>query len=88
MQLALVVIVMSSAAAAAAAAGAGRSRSRRTTALPIVRSFDELRDQPYTVSYDNRSLLLDNKRVLLLGGSFHYPRAPPEEWQHHASDER
>ena len=86
MQLALVVLVMSSTAAAAAAA-AGRSRSRRTTALPIVRSFDELRDQPYTVSYDNRSLLLDNKRVLLLGGSFHYPRAPPEEW-HHASDER
>jgi hypothetical protein len=46
-----------------------------------VRSFDELRDQPYNVSYDNRSLLLNSKRVMLLGGSFHYPRAPPEEWR-------
>jgi hypothetical protein len=47
----------------------------------IVRSFDELREQPYNVSYDNRSLLLNNRRVMLLGGSFHYPRAPPEEWR-------
>ena len=47
----------------------------------IVRSFDDVRGQPYSVSYDNRSLLLGKKRVLLLGGSFHYPRAPPDEWR-------
>jgi hypothetical protein len=47
----------------------------------IVRSFDDLRGRPYNVSYDNRSMLMDGRRVLLLGGSFHYPRAPPEEWR-------
>jgi hypothetical protein len=47
----------------------------------IVRSFDDVRGQPYNVSYDDRSLRVDNMRVLLLGGSFHYPRAPPEEWR-------
>ena len=79
MQLALAVFVLSSAATATAATAAAAAAA--AAAGSIVRSFDELRDQPYTVSYDNRSLLLDNKRVLLLGGSFHYPRAPPEEWR-------
>ena len=47
----------------------------------IVRSFEDVRGQPYNVSFDERSLLMGNKRVMLLGGSFHYPRAPVEEWR-------
>jgi len=48
---------------------------------PIVRSFDDVRGQPYKVSYDQRSLLMDGKRVLLLGGTLQYPSMPPEEWR-------
>lgn len=87
MQFALAVLLVSNmvstaaaAGAAAAAAAAGAAATAPSTPS-IVRTFDELRNQPYTVTYDNRSLLLDDKRVLLLGGSFHYPRAPPEEWR-------
>ena len=48
---------------------------------PVVASFGDLGGEPYTVSYDSRSLLVGGKRVLLLGGSFHYPRAPHQEWR-------
>lgn len=33
--------------------------------------------KPYTVTYDERSFIIDNQRTILLGGSFHYPRASP-----------
>jgi hypothetical protein len=34
----------------------------------------------YDVSYDNRAVLIDGKRQLLLSGSIHYPRSTPGMW--------
>jgi hypothetical protein len=34
----------------------------------------------YTVSYDNRAVLLNNTHVLLQSGSIHYPRSTPAMW--------
>lgn len=42
--------------------------------------FDEFRGTPYTVSADERSWMLNDKRTLLLGGSIHYPRLAVYQW--------
>ena len=34
----------------------------------------------YTVTYDNRSFIVDGSRTLLLSGSVHYPRSTPGMW--------
>jgi len=34
-----------------------------------------------TVTYDQRSLLIDGERTLILSGAFHYPRSSPEQWE-------
>jgi beta-galactosidase GanA len=36
--------------------------------------------KPYNVTYDERSFIIDGQRTILLGGSFHYPRASPGDW--------
>ncbi|PON48713.1 Glycoside hydrolase [Trema orientale] len=33
-----------------------------------------------TVSYDNRAILINGKRKILISGSIHYPRSTPEMW--------
>ena len=36
--------------------------------------------RPYNVSYDQRALLLNGQRTLLMSGSVHYPRSTPDMW--------
>ena len=36
----------------------------------------------YTVTYDERSFFINNKRTIILSGSVHYPRSTPEMWDH------
>ncbi|XP_060211822.1 beta-galactosidase-like [Lycium barbarum] len=33
-----------------------------------------------TVSYDDRAIIINGKRRILISGSIHYPRSPPEMW--------
>ena len=42
--------------------------------------YDSLNGQPYTVTYDSRSVLINGERTLLLGGSVHYTRFSPGQW--------
>jgi hypothetical protein len=39
-----------------------------------------VRGTPYTVSYDNRAILINGERVFLQSGSVHYGRPPAEMW--------
>jgi hypothetical protein len=43
-------------------------------------TYDQLGGIPYNVSWDSRSFMINGQRTLLLGGSFHYPRASPGDW--------
>lgn len=36
----------------------------------------------YSVTYDERSFIINGTRTLLLGGSVHYPRSTPGMWDH------
>ncbi len=47
---------------------------------PAFITYDQLGGRPYTVTYDERSFLIDGQRTLILGGSFHYPRSSPGDW--------
>lgn len=49
-------------------------------ALPAFPLYSDLRGQPYAVSYDGRSLMLNGSRILLLAGAIHYPRSTPQTW--------
>ena len=42
--------------------------------------YATFRGQPYNVSYDARSLLVNGQRVFLIAGSTHYPRSTPDMW--------
>ena len=42
--------------------------------------YDSLGGQPYTSTYDSRSFFINGERTLLLGGSVHYPRFSPGQW--------
>ena len=42
--------------------------------------YETVRGLPYTVTYDERSFLINGQRTLLLSGSIHYPRASPTMW--------
>jgi hypothetical protein len=44
--------------------------------------YSDLGGQPYSVSYDNRSIIINGQATLLLSGSIHYPRSTPDEWPH------
>jgi hypothetical protein len=43
-------------------------------------TYDQLAGSPYTVTWDERSFIINGSRTFLLGGSFHYPRASPADW--------
>ena len=43
-------------------------------------TYDAVRGQPYNVSFDGRSLLLNGERTLFLSGAVHYPRVTPALW--------
>jgi hypothetical protein len=42
--------------------------------------YESVRGLPYSVTYDERSILINGQRTLLLSGSIHYPRASPTMW--------
>ena len=42
--------------------------------------YDALNGKPYNVTYDERSFMINGQRTLLLGGSVHYPRLSPGQW--------
>jgi beta-galactosidase len=44
-------------------------------------TYKEVRGSPYKVGYDKRSILINNKRVMLLAGVVHYPRSTPATWK-------
>ena len=61
-------------------------RPLNTTALPgsptYATPYESVRGIPYTVTYDERALVINNVRTLLLSGSIHYPRFATAEWAH------
>jgi hypothetical protein len=51
------------------------------TITSIISSYADLRGHgPYEVSFDSRSLIVNNSRVLLQSGAVHYPRSTPALW--------
>ena len=46
-------------------------------AFPLYSSYA---GKPYTVSYDQRALRLNDEPVLFMSGSIHYPRSTPAMW--------
>ena len=49
-------------------------------ASPTFPSFSSYAGSPYTVSYDRRSIRLNDQPVTFLSGSIHYPRSTPGMW--------
>jgi beta-galactosidase len=45
-----------------------------------VADYDDLGGKPFTVTWDSRSMRLNDKPVLLQSGSIHYPRSTPAMW--------
>ncbi len=43
--------------------------------------YHDLNGQPYTVTSDERSFIINGSRTLLLGGSIHYPRLSIYQWK-------
>ena len=46
----------------------------------IALRYSDLNGQPFSVSFNHRSFLLNNEPVLLQSGSIHYPRSVPSMW--------
>ena len=44
--------------------------------------YHDVAGSGYTVTYDERSFLINNKRTIILSGSVHYPRSTPGMWDH------
>ena len=46
------------------------------------RSFSQLpKGAKRTISYDERSFILDGERTLMMGGAVHYNRVLPADWE-------
>ena len=48
--------------------------------LPTFPLYSSYAGKPYTVTYDRRSLRLNDQPVAFLSGSIHYPRSTPAMW--------
>ena len=59
------------------------SNELQSEAVPVgpYLHYDDLKGKPYTVTYDERSFIINGSRTLLLGGSIHYPRMSPWQWK-------
>ena len=44
--------------------------------------YHDVAGSSYTVTYDERSFLINSKRAIILSGSVHYPRSTPGMWDH------
>ena len=42
--------------------------------------YDDYAGSPFTVSYDKRSIRLNDEPVIFMSGSIHYPRSTPGMW--------
>ena len=42
--------------------------------------YHDFAGSSYSVTYDERSFLINNKRTIILSGSVHYPRSTPGMW--------
>ena len=58
----------------------GLGSAASSTAAGIVQDYSDLGGKPYSVTWDSRSMRLDDKPVMLLSGSIHYPRSTPAMW--------
>ena len=56
------------------------SFSPLSTAASGWAQYADFGGRPYTVTYDNRSILLNSAPTLFASGSLHYPRDDPTEW--------
>lgn len=54
------------------------SQTLRTNVLFLLIIFSYVLAVKATVSYDNKAILIDGKRRILISGSIHYPRSTPE----------
>ncbi|KAL5705204.1 Beta-galactosidase 7 [Ranunculus cassubicifolius] len=48
--------------------------------VSLLLCFSACLSSAYNVSYDGRAITIDGKRRILLSGSIHYPRSPPQMW--------
>ena len=66
-----------------AVATAPLSQSDRCSSAKLL-NYHDVRERSggrgYSVSYDNRSFVIDSQRTLLLSGAVHYPRVDVGEW--------
>ena len=62
--------------------GIWQSSSSRHSAVSGMARYHDVAGSSYTVSYDERSFLINNKRTIILSGSVHYPRSTPGMWDH------
>ena len=44
--------------------------------------YHDVAGSSYTVTYDERSFLINKKRTIVLSGSVHYPRSTPGMWDY------
>ena len=44
--------------------------------------YHDFSGSAYSVTYDERSFIINNKRTIILSGSVHYPRSTPGMWDH------
>ena len=51
-----------------------------TFAFPGVITYPSLQGQPYSVTYDNRSLYINGQRSLFFSFGLHYTRATEAQW--------
>ena len=81
--LLLLVLVLLSLSAADARSRRGRSPLSVLPSSPEYQTaFDRVRGVPYSVTHDERAIIVNGERVLLLSGSIHYPRFAEAEWSH------
>ena len=45
-------------------------------------SYHDVSGSAYSVTYDERSFIINSKRTIILSGSVHYPRSTPGMWDH------
>ncbi len=77
MQLVLVAVVLGLALPPQVAASSADGVAWATRGYP---TFADMGGQPYTVSYDKRSLQIAGQPALFLSGAIHPPRGTPEMW--------
>lgn len=52
----------------------------RVRSTPGFLAYSDFAGAPYTVAFDNRSILIGGQRTLLLSAGWHYPRFSPGTW--------